>query len=119
MRILTTLAAALALTVATGLAAAGEPNLEWADVLSGEGGLLDDGFCALVDPEGHLIVAGESADADGGTDMYIRKLRREDADQLWDARYESFDGNDMAVTGLSFDPFGDVLVGGYIRGCVG
>ena len=120
-----TLARAAALLLAIGVLAApavapaAEPTLAWSDILAGDADLLDDGYCALTDPDGHLIVAGESANAGGGTDIYVRKLSRVDKTQMWDARYEAFDDNDMAVTDMCFDPFGDVLIGGYIRGCLG
>ena len=113
------LAVLLPAGLAGAAAAADAPVFAWDDVLAGEGGVLDDGLCALVDPDGHLIVAGESADADGGADSYIRKLHRDTAAVIWEARYEAFDDNDMAVSEIFFDPFDDVVVGGYIRGCVG
>jgi hypothetical protein len=119
MRNAAILLVAAVLTLALPAAAAAGPVFQWADVLSGSAGLLDDGYCALTDPDGNLIVAGESANVGGGTDMYVRKLSRADKSMMWDARYEAFDDNDMAVTDMNFDPFGDVLVGGYIRGCVG
>ncbi len=112
-------AAALLLVFSVSVAPAAEPTLAWSDILAGDADLLDDGYCALTDPEGNLLVAGESANLGGGTDIYLRKLNRADKSVMWDARYEAFDGNDMAVSDMCFDPFGDVLIGGYIRGCVG
>ena len=29
------------------------------------------------------------------------------------------DGNNMALSDMAWDPFNDVLIGGYVRGCVG
>jgi hypothetical protein len=112
--------AGLAYTAVVLLAAAAsaDPTLQWDDRHDGGGNYTDDGNVALVDPEGHLIVGGESTDTVGGSDMLIRKLGR-GAAEIWSVRWASDDGNDMAVTDMCFDPFGDVLVGGYIRGCVG
>ena len=113
--------AALAALVGLALvgAAAAEPSLEWNDRHDGGASAHDDGTVALTDPEGNLIIGGESTDLVGGSDMFIRKLSRDDGSEIWDYRWSSFDGNDMAVTDMCWDPFGDVLVGGYIRGCVG
>jgi hypothetical protein len=100
-------------------AAGAEPTLQWDDLLDGGGDYTDVGTVALIDPEGHLVVGGESTDTVGGSDILIRKLRKADGDEIWSLRWASADGNDMAVTAMCWDPFDDVLVGGYIRGCVG
>ena len=50
---------------------------------------------------------------------YIRKLSRTDGRELWESRWGDPGGNDMAMIELAFDPRGDVIVGGYVRGCVG
>jgi len=120
MKIKSTLTAtALLLAIALAAMAYAEPSLEWNDRHDGGAQAHDDGTVALTDPEGNLIIGGESTDTVGGSDMFIRKLSRDDGTQMWDYRWSSFDGNDMAVTDMCWDPFGDVLVGGYIRGCVG
>jgi hypothetical protein len=100
-------------------AAIGSPTLEWSDGYDGGGHGLDVGNAAVCDPDGNLIVAGESADLFAGTDMLIRKLDRDDGHPIWTRRYAAFDGNDMALTGMIWDGSGDLLVAGYIRGCVG
>lgn len=95
------------------------PTLEWADLHDGGAHYIDLGLAALSDGQGNLIVGGESADGVGGLDILIRKLSRSTGQPLWTMRYAAFDGNDMALSGMVWDPFGDILVGGYIRGCVG
>jgi hypothetical protein len=94
-------------------------SLEWSELYDGGGSYLDVGTAALCDPYGNLVVAGESADGIDGTDMLIRKLERDSAETLWSERYSAFDGNDMALTDMIWDPSGDLLIAGYIRGCEG
>lgn len=96
-----------------------DPNLEWSELYDGGGNYLDVGTAALCDPDGNLVVAGESADGIDGTDMLIRKLERGTGESLWSERYSAFDGNDMALTDMIWDPSGDLLIAGYIRGCEG
>ncbi len=108
----------LALLFAT-TASFADSNLEWNELYDGGGNHLDVGTAALCDPDGNLIVAGESADGIDGTDMLIRKLERGSSETLWSQRYSAFDGNDMALTDMIWDPSGDLLVAGYIRGCEG
>lgn len=100
-------------------AARANPSLEWSDMYDGGTRYLDYATSAVCDPQGNLVVGGESADGVDGIDMLIRKLSRVDGSNLWTTRWTAFDTNDMALSGLVLDPFGDVLVGGYIRGCVG
>ena len=101
------------------MASFADPSLEWNELYDGGGNHLDLGTAALCDPDGNLVVAGESADGIDGTDMLIRKLERGSSETLWSQRYSAFDGNDMALTDMIWDPSGDLLVAGYIRGCEG
>ena len=120
MRVTLTLAAScIAATLIAGTAAIADASLEWSELYDGGGSYLDVGTAALCDPDGNLVVAGESADGIDGTDMLIRKLDRDSAEALWSERYSAFDGNDMALTGMIWDPSGDLLIAGYIRGCEG
>jgi hypothetical protein len=96
-----------------------EPLLRWGLLYDGGSSGPDFGTATLCDPAGNVIFGGESADGVAGLDQVIRKVDRASGETLWTARDSAFDGNDMALTGLAWDPFGDVLVGGYIRGCVG
>jgi hypothetical protein len=120
MRGFSMLAAGSLLTIA--LATSGRsatPSLEWSKSYDGGGSYLDVATAALCDADGNLVVAGESADGIDGTDMVIRKLERAGGDTLWTKRYPAFDGNDMALTDMIWDPSGDLLVAGYVRGCEG
>jgi hypothetical protein len=103
----------------SGLARAEDPTLGWVDTYDGGPGLADDGTALVVAPDGDVVVGGESFDADGAGDLSIRKLSRQDGHQRWQARWEEPGGNSMALTDLEIDVYGDVLVGGYVRGCVG
>jgi len=96
-----------------------EPVLEWSDLYDGGANLTDLGTAALADPEGNVIVAGESGDGIAGSDMLIRKLARETRETIWTRRVPFIDTNDMALSGMVWDPAGNILVGGYSRGCVG
>ena len=64
-------------------------------------------------------MAGESTEATGGADLYVRKLDRADGTALWSYRYEGYDDKDVAVTDMTWDSVGQLLVAGFIRGCVG
>lgn len=85
----------------------------------GGGQFNDDGWCAVTDPLGHLVVAGESADGIGGVDLCVRKLDRLDGHQIWQARYVGYDAKDVTVADITWDLAGRLLVAGFIRGCVG
>jgi len=107
------------LVLSAGVAMAAGPNLAWTDTYDGGIGMPDQGTALLVDPQGDILVAGESTDAGGSADLYIRKLSRMDGHLIWESRWGDPGGNDMAMIELAFDPIGDIVVGGYIRGCVG
>ncbi len=109
----------LPLVLGASLALAAEPSLMFSDVY--DGGLLqnDVGTAVVVDPDGNLLVGGESTDLDGASDLFVRKLSGVDHSELWSARWGDPGGNDMALMKLAISPRGDVFVGGYVRGCVG
>ncbi len=111
--------AILAATLLHTAVCAADPDLQWIDLYDGGGSYIDLGVAAIADPLGNLVVGGESADGVDGADLSIRKLSRDAHEPIWSARYAAFDGNDMAFSGMVWDPFGDILIGGYIRGCVG
>ena len=97
----------------------GTPTLEWNDLYDGGAAYIDLATAVIAAPNGDVIVGGESADGVGGIDQWIRRLERTSGAPLWQVRFPAFDGNDMALTALAWDPGGDILVGGYIRACVG
>lgn len=104
--------------VASGVAGA-DPTIVWTDQHDGGADYLDDGYRLLVDPAGNLVVGGESSDPIEGIDMYIRKLDRLDGSEMWSRRVEGYDSKDMALSEMTWDSVGQLLVAGYIRGCVG
>jgi len=96
-----------------------DPSHAWTETYDGGGAYVDEGTLALTDAAGHLVVAGESYDGVGGSDMLVRLLDRLDHSEIWQRRVPSFDTNDMAVSGMVFDGEGDLIVAGYVRGCEG
>jgi hypothetical protein len=94
-----------------------EPTFVWSDLFDGGGHYTDIATAAFTDPSGNLYVGGESADGVLGTDMSIRWIDRATGISIWETRYSAFDGNDMALSALEGDGFGNIIVAGYIRGC--
>lgn len=105
--------------MATATVAAATPTLVWTDQHDGGGSYVDDGYCLLTDPEGNLVVGGESSDLLGGIDLYLRKLDKTDGHQLWENSYRGYDDKDVAISEMTWDTVGQLLVAGFIRGCVG
>ncbi len=105
--------------VSAASAPAAVPTFMWSDGHDGGGLFTDDGFLVLSDPAGHAVVAGESADLVGGIDLAVRKLDRTDGHELWQTRYQGYDDKDVAVTDMTWDSVGQLIVAGFIRGCVG
>jgi len=99
--------------------AADAPTWIWDDTHDGGGLRNDDGFCCLVAADGNPVVAGESTEAVGGVDLFVRKLSRTDGHAIWTYRYDGYDDKDVAVTDMTWDSVGQLLVTGFIRGCVG
>ena len=95
------------------------PPLVWSDTFDGGISYIDYVTAATTDVHGNPVLAGESADGEGGVDLLIRCLERQTGIDLWVRRVPSFDSNDMALSGIVRDGVGNFLVGGYIRGCVG
>ncbi len=99
--------------------AAAAPALLWEHVHDGGGLYQDRALAALVDPGGDLVVGGESYDGVVGADILIRKLARADGGVIWSRRLPSADGNDMALSELIWEPGGDLIAAGFVRGCPG
>jgi hypothetical protein len=100
-------------------AAVAEPELSWNSLYDGGAGFDDAGLLVTATVDGDVIVAGTSHDGVLGADIVVLRLAAEDGDEAWLVRIPSFDDSDMTVTGLALDGAGDVLVVGYIQGCVG
>ncbi len=99
--------------------ASAQPQMQWTDQHDGGATFTDDGFCLLNAPDGHLIVGGESADTVGGSDLFIRKLNRDNGAEIWNVRQEGIDGKDVAITEMEWDSVGQLIVSAFIRGCIG
>lgn len=113
-----TVAVLTAIVFATGLALA-ETTEEWTEQYDGGGQYIDSGTLLSIAPDGNLIVAGESCEISGGADLYVRKLDNDNGNQIWDFRFDGVDDKDVAVTEITWDSVGQLLVAGYIRGCIG
>ena len=96
-----------------------EPDLHWAVTYDGGAAGDDISTVALAAENGDFVIAGESHDGVDGADMLICRFDRETGDISWELRVPAPDGLDMALTGMVWDGNGDLLVGGYVRGCVG
>lgn len=93
------------------------PTLSWSDLFDGGGNYTDIATAAFTDAAGNLYVGGESADGVQGADMSIRWIDRATGITIWEQRYSAYDGNDMALSAIEGDNFGNIVVAGYIRGC--
>ncbi len=110
---------ALALPLLLAGAAAAAPTFRWADLHDGGAQSTDYATAILADPQGNPVLGGESADGVDGADLLVRKLERTGGATLWSRRVTSGEINDMALSGMVWDGKGNILVGGYVRGCVG
>jgi hypothetical protein len=111
-------ALAALLAALPGLAPAA-PGLEWTATHDGGGLYVDEARLALTDPAGNLVIVGTSHDGVDGLDLLAMKLAKDTGAVIWERRQPSFDGNDMAVSAMSWDGLGDLLLVGYVVGCVG
>lgn len=102
------------------LVAAAAPDFDWAETYDGGGLYTDEGLAALVHPDGDLILGGVSHDGVDGLDLLVCRLDQDTGGILWETRESSFDPlNDMALSEMCWDGLGDLLVAGYVVGCVG
>jgi len=95
------------------------PEWQWTATYDGGGLYIDDAVASLTDAAGNLVLAGVSHDGVDGIDMLICKLSAAAGAILWEQRVPAFDTNDMATSGMVWDGSGDLLVAGYVVGCVG
>ncbi len=111
------LLAAMALSFA-GPAVAATTEM-WSQQHDGGGDYIDSGTLVSQAPDGHLVVAGESTETTGGADLYVRKLDKDNGNQIWEFRYDGVDDKDVAVSDVAWDSFGQLLLSGFIKSCVG
>lgn len=95
-----------------------EPKLNWS-LAYDAANLSDAGEFVLFDAAGDPIVAGLSHDGVEGTDIFVRKVDAADGTEIWSRRIPAFDDSDMALSGIAQDAAGDLILGGFVSGCVG
>jgi len=95
-----------------------KPLEEWVVTHDAGGYYVDTATEALVDAAGNLIVGGATHDGVDGTDISVAKYDRSDGSLIWDAYLSAYDHvSDMAIDGMVWDGFGDILVAGRLLGC--
>ena len=107
------------LLIAIPMIAVAAPDFKWSQTYDGGGLYTDEGLLALTHPGGDLILAGVSHDGVDGLDIIVRRMDRDTGGAVWTRRQSAFDTNDMAVTGMVWDGYGDLLLSGFVVGCVG
>jgi len=109
-----------AVSVGVGTAfATPDPSLEWHHLHDGGSQLADTGIAVLSDPSGNPVIAGEITDAEGNGNLLVRKLDRETGDPLWSRSVLGTPENTLALGGMVWDGFGNLLIGGTRLGCYG
>ena len=112
--------ALLAVTMVTSASLAAADTTEmWSQQHDGGGNFLDSGTLLSLAPDGNIVVGGESSEVSGGADLYVRKLDKTNGHQLWDFRFDGVDDKDVAISEITWDTVGQLLVAGFIRGCIG
>ncbi len=109
---------AVAVFTLTGAAQAATTEM-WIQQHDGGGNYIDSGTLVSLAPDGNLVVAGESTEVSGGADLFIRKLDKTTGDEIWQFRFDGVDDKDVAVTEIAWDSFGQLLISGFIKSCVG
>src|SRR5688572_29397015 len=64
-----------------------------------------------ISPDGNIVVAGSSQNAEGDLDYQIIKYRP-NGDQAWSARYTSANSGNDLLRAMAIDPNGSVIVTG-------
>jgi hypothetical protein len=112
------LMAALSLFLVAGSVLADAPTAGWLDRHDGGLGGDETGTMLLACPDGDLITGGESRKSDGAATLYIRRLDRDTGATMWEYNF-SYPDKDVSVTGLTWANSGQLLVAGYVHGCIG
>jgi len=112
------LLAALSLSLFAGSVLADVPTAGWLNRHDGSLGGDESGTMLLACPNGDLISGGESRLSDGSADLYIRRMDRDTGNTLWDYSF-TYPEKDLSVTGLTWANSGQLLVAGYVHGCIG
>ena len=120
MKIRGLMLALLAVTMITGAGLVTAETTEmWSQQHDGGGNFLDSGTLLSLAPDGNIVVGGESSEVSGGADLYVRKLDKTTSNELWNFRYDGVDDKDVAISEITWDTVGQLLVAGFIRGCIG
>lgn len=96
-----------------------QPGLEWVDLHDGGAQMADIGVAALTDGAGNLVVAGESTGGSSVVRILVRKLDRETGVPIWSRQYTAAGGSSAIPRSMIWDGYGNIIVAGYIRNCVG
>src|SRR5205809_515148 len=64
-----------------------------------------------VAPDGNIVVAGTSQNANGDIDYYVIKYKP-NGDQVWATRYDSVNSGNDQLRGMTVDPSGNIIVTG-------
>lgn len=75
------------------------------------GNLVDAGKSIVVAPDGNVVVAGTSQNAEGDFDYIIVKYKS-NGDEAWRARYGSGNQGNDQLRSMTIDPSGNVIVTG-------
>lgn len=95
-----------------------QPDQDWVINYDGGGNYVDSATQAITDAEGNLIYGGTSHDGSAGSDIIVFKLDRDDGSVIWEAQMSAYDHvSDMALDGLAWDGFGNIIVAGRLLGC--
>ncbi len=116
------LTATLSLLLFAGSVLADDPTFGWLNRHDGGSGGDESGTMLLACDDGNLIAGGESRQSNGAADLYVRRMDSNTGNTIWEFSYSGFDGSndkDVSVTGLTWDNSGQLLVAGYIHGCIG
>ncbi|PID81652.1 hypothetical protein CSB20_01940 [bacterium DOLZORAL124_64_63] len=109
----------LAMLMPVGGVALAEPSILWSEQIDGGGQYIDRGTLLALDPDGSLIIGGQSAEATGGLDLFLRKVDRRTGAEIWSYRFDGYSGKDVLLQDVTWDSAGQMIVAGFIAACAG
>jgi hypothetical protein len=96
-----------------------EPEFKWIYDFDGGDTRTDVGEFALTDGDSHLILGGRATPLGEQINSVVSKFDRLTGEPVWTTWYGSGAENEIALHGVIWDGYGDLLVGEYIQACVG
>lgn len=84
---------------------------EWVRTWSSQSAKTNQAAAAMLAPDGGVVVAGSSQNAEGDFDYQLIKYAP-NGNEVWRARYDSNSGGDDTFRGMAIDPNGNVFVTG-------